>query len=85
MSEKKVFEDFPEVDCNQCEPYWNNQCDGTTKGSDRLCNGFRPVRRVKIPEELESLRKRLEWLNVALTLESIVIVAHLLSHIFGWV
>ena len=85
MEDKKIFEDFPEVECNQCEPYWTNQCDGASKGSERVCTGFKPVRSVKIPEEIKSLRERLKWLNVALILESVALVGHLLSHIFGWV
>ena len=81
----KIFEDFPEADCNSCAPYWLSQCDGTSDGSKLVCTAFTPVRSVKIPAEIEAIRERLKWLNVALILNGIALVAHLLSHIFGWV
>lgn len=60
--EKKIFEDFPEVDCNRCETYWNSQCDGASVNSPRPCKHFKAVRRVNIPEELKSTQKSLRRL-----------------------
>ena len=70
--EKKVFDDFPRVDCNDCEHYYTNQCDGVHKGSEKPCTSFLATRRVVLPEELkrcqracESLEKRFLWLSIS--------------------
>jgi hypothetical protein len=62
MEKPRVFEDFPTVDCNECENYWTNSCDGANTGSQRLCKTFKAVRRVSIPEEVNVLKTRLKWL-----------------------
>lgn len=62
QSEKKIFEEFPEVDCNHCATYWNSQCDGASVGSPQPCKHFKAVRRVNIPEALKSTQKSLETL-----------------------
>lgn len=83
MEDKKIFDDFPEANCNQCEPYWTNQCDGASKGSERVCTGFKPVRSVKIPEEIKSLRNNLKWVYRCLILQGLWIIIHILTHFFG--
>lgn len=60
MENKKIFDDFPTVDCNECESWWNNQCDGVTGGSQKPCTAFKAVRRVNIPLEIERLRDALK-------------------------
>ena len=56
MSEtKRVFDDFPTVDCNECEHYWTNSCDGVPKGANRSCNSFKATRSVVIPKKIERL------------------------------
>ena len=71
MSENKRFEDYPKVDCNECEPWWLNQCDGVPKGSQRVCNSFLASRNVVIPARLNKLEKsvkRLTWVMLLLAL-----------------
>lgn len=34
---QRVFDDFPEVDCNACECYWTNQCNGTPTPDELKC------------------------------------------------
>lgn len=66
MDEKKRFEDWEEVDCNECERWWTNQCDGADIGSKRSkmpCNSFLATRRVVIPEQIKSLFKRINYLS----------------------
>lgn len=65
--QKKIFEDFPTVDCNECESYYLNQCDGVVRGSERLCTAFIATRRVNIPQQIKWLKTRLKWLVVALS------------------
>lgn len=63
---KRIFDDFPTVDCNQCEIYYLNQCDGVVEGQERPCTAFKATRHVLIPQEIARLRTRLKWLYVGL-------------------
>ena len=63
----KRFEEWEEVDCNDCSHYWDSSCDGASKGSRIGCNSFLATRSIVIPERLNSLEKRVEilkWLVV---------------------
>lgn len=83
---KSKFDDWSDVkDCNDCEHYWNKLCDGVPEGSERPCTAFKATRRVDIPLEIKSLRKRLNWLYVSLIGMEVVVILHLLGHIMGWV
>ena len=73
-SKTKIFEDFPKVDCNECENYWTNSCDGTAIGSERLCKTFKAVRRVNIPIEISALKTRLKWLCVLCLVTSAIAI-----------
>ena len=55
--QKKRFSDWESVDCNNCEAWWMNTCDGVPEGSTRHCNGFKATRSVILPAKLEALRK----------------------------
>lgn len=55
----KRFEDWTTVDCNECEHYWTNSCDGACKGSQKPCNSFLATRSVIIPEQIKRLDKRI--------------------------
>ena len=68
----KRFEDWEEVDCNECGRYWTDQCDGAKKDSKRLCNSYLPTRTVVIPEKLKALEKRVNKLYVACFLMLII-------------
>lgn len=70
--EQKIFDDFPQVDCNECELYWLNQCDGVHKARERTCNSFKASRCVVIPEQIKSLQKRLKWLVGALVVLGVI-------------
>lgn len=79
---KRIFEDFPEVDCNQCEPYWNNQCDGTLVGSEKRCKAFKATRKVDIPFEIKSLESALKWLRNSVYILYAVMLIELVTRIF---
>lgn len=55
----KRFEDWTTVDCNECEHYWTNSCDGVCKGSQKPCNSFLATRSVIIPEQIKWIDKRI--------------------------
>ncbi len=88
MSEKtpKRFEDWEEVDCNECERYWLNQCDGAKthgKGSKLTCTSFLATRNVVIPEQIKSLQKENIRTRVCIILLAFGMILHCLTHIFG--
>lgn len=84
MAEKdKIFDDYTPVDCNQCEAWWLNTCEGVKKGSEKRCTAFKAVRRVDIPLEIESLRKAVKRLRMAGLLVSASFLIHLVVYIFG--
>ena len=57
-NESKIFDDYL-VDCNECQSYWLDQCDGAKVGSQKACTAFKAVRRTDLPEQIENLEKRL--------------------------
>ena len=83
MSEPKRFEDWTHVDCNDCARYWDSSCDGV-QAVHKPCNSFLASRKVKIPEQIKALEKRVERLRDYNILMGVVIVLHLFSHIMGW-
>lgn len=80
----KRFEDWEEVDCNECTHYWDSSCDGASKGSRIGCNSFLATRKVVIPERLNTLEKRFKWLRISCLIIDIAVLLHLVSHIAGW-
>lgn len=67
MSDLKRFEDWEQVDCNDCSHYWDSSCDGVSKGSKVGCNSFLATRSVVIPEKIKQLEFRvnvLEWATI---------------------
>jgi hypothetical protein len=73
-TEKKIFDDFQEVSCNDCEHYWDTSCDGVPEGSKRLCNGFKATRSVILPAKIERLEKGLQRLTGACAVMAIGLV-----------
>ena len=63
MSDSKRFEDWEKVDCNECARYYDSSCDGVKKGSAKPCNGYLATRKIVIPNRLNSLEKRICWLE----------------------
>lgn len=67
--EPKRFSEWVEVDCNECQRYWDNSCDGckdTLKGSKMPCNSFLATRSVIIPQQIEQLKTAINGLKIAL-------------------
>lgn len=62
MSELKRFEEWIKVDCNDCERWWVNQCDGV-KDKPRVCMSYLATRKTVIPKQIESLQKKCEALS----------------------
>lgn len=73
----KIFDDFPTVECDNCESYWINQCDGVIQGSERLCKAFVAVRRESIPLKLKRLEKAFKWLVACVVILGVVSIGTL--------
>lgn len=60
----KRFEDW-HVDCNDCGHYWDNSCDGVSRGSRRRCESFIATRSVIIPSQIKSLQRAVKSLRTS--------------------
>lgn len=78
MSEEpKRFSEWVEVDCNECQRYWDNSCDGckdALKGSKTPCNSFLATRSVIIPQEIKQLKKAVKGLKTAVAILSVIVL-----------
>lgn len=84
----KRFADWVEceVDCNECELYWTNACDGVHKAQKRTCTAFKATRSVVIPLEIKWLKTRLKWLKTALLISGVyqaIMTIIILIYYFG--
>ena len=75
MNQKlKVFDDFPTVDCEECEHWQINRCDGHSVGTESSCTAFKVVRRLNTPQEIKALQKGYKDLTRASIINSIAII-----------
>ena len=76
MSEnkKKVFEDWEEVNCNECARYWDSSCDGVPVKKRKMCNSYLAKRDVVIPQQIKKLQKDVAWLYIACGISNIAMV-----------
>lgn len=85
--ENKRFEDWYDVDCNECSHYWDSSCDGADKDTKRLCNSFTATRSVIIPKQLEGIKKDIKYLYILMAIQVLfdLLVAYNLVVInMGW-
>ena len=83
MSEHKRFEDWEEVDCNECARYWDSSCDAVDKDSKRHCTSYLATRSIVIPLQIKALRSHIIWLYGMIILEGITIVICLVNIVGG--
>jgi hypothetical protein len=57
--EQKVFEEYPQANCNTCRSYMLDQCDGVPIGDSRKCTAYEAVRNSDLPMQIEKLEKRI--------------------------
>ena len=79
---QKVFDDFKEVDCEECESWQLNQCDGVPVGSQRSCTAYKAVRRLNTPLQIKALQKGYKDLTRASIINSVAIILLTLAVIF---
>ena len=56
--EQKVFEEYPEANCNTCRSYMLDQCDGVPIGESRKCTAYEAIRMADLPKQIEKLEQR---------------------------
>ena len=79
----KRFDNWEEVDCNECARYWDSSCDSVGKDKKRLCNSFMATRSVILPEQLKALQSDIKWLRISTLLIGISVLIHYIGAIFG--
>lgn len=83
----KRFDEWNElVDCNECELYYLNQCDGVPVAQKRSCTSFKATRHISIPQELKWLKTRLKWLYRGLGAMGVILIGLsiiILKYYFG--
>ena len=80
--DKKIFDTY-EVHCEECQHYWDDSCEGTRVGSYKPCTAFVATKRIDLPSRVQKLEKWLKHVLRSILLVDIVIIIHLLTHIFG--
>lgn len=53
-----IFDNY-EVDCNGCECYWDNSCDGVPLDKKRNCTSYTATRTTDIPMRIADLKHEL--------------------------
>jgi hypothetical protein len=74
VSDPKRFEDWEQVDCNECARYWDSSCDGVSKGSEKPCNSYIATRDIVLPEKIKRLEIRFMWLEWAMIIELVLFI-----------
>ena len=80
---QKVFDDFKVVDCEECEAWQINQCDGVPVGSERSCTAYKAVRRLNTPLQIKALQKANKDLRTASILNGVAIILLALVVLLG--
>lgn len=83
MSEPKRFEDWTQVDCNDCQHYWTDACDGVSKGTQKPCSSFLATKRVDIPLQIKRIRQRQNGLDWAFVFLAIAILINYAVDLMG--
>ncbi len=80
-----IFDDWEDVkECDDCERYYNSQCDGMDIGKKRKCTQFVATRSRKFEDDLRNLERecrRLKWYAVAL---NAFVITFLVSLLVRW-
>lgn len=79
----KRFEEWEEVDCNECSHYWDSSCDGA-KDSRIGCNSYLATRSVVLPAKIKHLENWNKWLTFGFICVTVLIVCHVIFQDMGW-
>lgn len=79
--EQKKFDDWQDVNCNECSNWWNDSCTGAPAGVKKPCNSFLAQRSVIIPEEIKALKSEIKWLSWHIITLYILVCIHIVLDI----
>ena len=65
MNDNKIFDNY-EVECNECQHYWTDSCDGVPISQKRNCTSFVATRTTDIPMQIKILGERCDKLKLAI-------------------
>lgn len=77
----KIFQEWEEVNCNECGRYWDSSCDGSDK--KKVCNSYVATRSIVIPAKLKKLEEDLYNCRVTAVISRILLIAYILFHSIG--
>lgn len=82
--ENKRFEEWTcKVDCNDCERWWTNQCDGVFKDKEKPCMSYIATREVVIPAQIKRLTKFMNLVCAYFILNGVVAIIALVVKLLG--
>ena len=76
----KIFDEY-EVECNNCQRYWLDQCDATKVDDTKPCNSYIATRKMDIPDKVKVLDDKVKSLGTCVTITMVILAFHLLSHL----
>ena len=82
--EQKIFDEY-EVDCNDCQRYWLDQCDGSKVNVQKPCSSFLATKKMDIPEKVKSIEEKYENIRICIITLSIVLALHLITELLNGV
>jgi hypothetical protein len=81
MSDKtKVFDEF-QVECTECEHYWDNSCDGVKCFEEKHCTSYKATKRMEIPKAIDKIKSDMKHMDKHITLIYVLLLIHMLSHL----
>lgn len=80
-TEQKVFEEYPQKDCNTCRSYMLDQCDGVPVGESRKCTAYEATRASDLPMQIEKLKSDMKTLNLLNILLAVAVFLQALGHL----
>lgn len=80
-TEQKVFDEYPQKDCNTCRSYMLDQCDGVPVGESRKCTAYEATRASDLPMQIEKLKSDMKTLNLLNILLAVAVFLQALGHL----
>lgn len=74
----KIFDEWNEiVDCNECEKYWLNQCDGVPIDDAKRCNSYVAIRSGDILKRMDKLELSSDVNFLVTVLLAVILFVHI--------
>lgn len=83
MTDEKRFDDWVEVECNDCERYWTDQCDGLPEGKTKPCGSYMACRKTDYAKRLRAVEKKTEDLEISKTILGIAVILLAVARLVG--